>query len=194
MPEPVLPQWASQDVIDPLSGQYNVVEPPLEVKQEGWRLGEKPNRQWWNWFNRQTYECLAYLFDNLDFDADTIVPVWTGLTNQPTVNYFYYSKEGDRVYFTCHIIWAGNADSTNPLAMTNLPYAGKNAVGMLQMVPVLRGTGPTAPNNTLLGALVGAGGSTLQIYQNDLATGTGQNLVAKGNTGQLIITGFYFTD
>ena len=57
----VLPEWASQDVQNEESGQYNVVEPPTEVKQEGWTLGEKPNRQWWNWFNRQTYLWLQWL-------------------------------------------------------------------------------------------------------------------------------------
>ena len=33
MPEPtVLPEWAMQDILDDVSGQYNVVEPPLEKK------------------------------------------------------------------------------------------------------------------------------------------------------------------
>lgn len=195
VPKPAeLPQWASEDEIDQTSGQYNVVEPPLERKRLGWYLGEKPNRQWWNWLHRTTYDWLAYFNDNLDFDADTIVPVWQGLTVQPTTNYFYYSKEGDRIYFTCHIIWSGNADTTNALEMTNLPYPGKNAVGLLQMVPVLRGAGPTAPNGNLLGGLIGAGSSSLQIYQNDLTTGLGSPLTSKNNVGQLILTGFYFTD
>jgi hypothetical protein len=61
MSVPILPEWAKEDKNDPLSGQDNVVPPPDEVKLEGWRIGEKPNRQWWNWFNRQTYECLKDL-------------------------------------------------------------------------------------------------------------------------------------
>ena len=60
---PVLPEWAMQDVQDPISQQYNVVEPPLEVKKEGWSFQDTPNRQWWNWFNRQTYLCLKALRD-----------------------------------------------------------------------------------------------------------------------------------
>jgi hypothetical protein len=57
----VLPEWASLDVLDPTSGQYNVVEPPTEVKENGWALGEKPNRQWWNWFQRHCYLWLQWL-------------------------------------------------------------------------------------------------------------------------------------
>lgn len=61
MSAPILPEWATEDRIDDLSGQYNVATPPDEVKLEGWRIKEKPTRQWWNWFNRQTYECLKDL-------------------------------------------------------------------------------------------------------------------------------------
>ncbi len=57
----VLPQWATDDVQDPISQQFNVVEPPLEKKTDGWFLGEKPNRQWWNWLHRQAYLWLAWL-------------------------------------------------------------------------------------------------------------------------------------
>lgn len=57
----VYPQWASDDVQDPISQQYNVVEPPLEKKTDGWFLGEKPNRQWWNWFQRTVYDWILWL-------------------------------------------------------------------------------------------------------------------------------------
>lgn len=59
---PVLPQWASDDVVDPISGQNNVVEPPLEKKLEGWFYKEAPPRQWMNWLGRQTYLCLLEIF------------------------------------------------------------------------------------------------------------------------------------
>lgn len=57
----VYPQWASNDVQDPISQQFNVVEPPLEKKTDGWFLGEKPNRQWWNWFQRTVYDWILWL-------------------------------------------------------------------------------------------------------------------------------------
>lgn len=55
-----LPQWASIDQPSPDTGQFNVVEPPLEKKQYGWSI-EKPNRQWWNWLHRQAYVWLEWL-------------------------------------------------------------------------------------------------------------------------------------
>lgn len=57
----ILPQWATDDVQDPISQQYNVVEPPLEKKTDGWFFREKPNRQWWNWLHRQAYLWLQWL-------------------------------------------------------------------------------------------------------------------------------------
>lgn len=57
----VFPQWASDNVQDPISQQFNVVEPPLEKKTDGWFLGEKPNRQWWNWFQRTVYDWILWL-------------------------------------------------------------------------------------------------------------------------------------
>ena len=60
--KPVLyPQWASNDVQDPISLQFNVVEPPLEKKTDGYFLGEKPNRQWWNWALRTIYDWIRWL-------------------------------------------------------------------------------------------------------------------------------------
>lgn len=56
-----LPQWATNDVQDPISQQFNVVKPPNKKKTDGWFLGEKPNRQWWNWLHRQTYLWLQWL-------------------------------------------------------------------------------------------------------------------------------------
>lgn len=193
LPKPtVLPDWALDDVIDPISGQYNVVEPPTEKKLVGWNYLEKPNRQYWNWFQRQVSLWIAYFNENLDFDADTIVPVWTGLTNQPSVNYFYYSKEGDRVYFSCHITWSGNAVAT-PLTMTNLPFTVKNQLGLLQSAHVSRGSGPTNADGSVISVLFDAGTTNMRVWAEDPATGLGTDLIASA-IGQLIITGFYFIE
>ena len=62
IPQPTeFPEWAMQDILDPISGQYNVVEPPSEKKLEGWAFGEKPNRQFWNWFQRQSTLWIEFL-------------------------------------------------------------------------------------------------------------------------------------
>lgn len=57
----VYPEWASDDVQDPISLQYNVVEPTLERKKVGWLFLEKPNRQFWNWLHRVVYDWIVWL-------------------------------------------------------------------------------------------------------------------------------------
>jgi hypothetical protein len=57
----VLPQWAENDVVDPVSGQNNVLEPPTEKQDEGWDRLEFPPRQWFNWLGRYTYRWLQWL-------------------------------------------------------------------------------------------------------------------------------------
>jgi len=56
-----LPKWADTDVIDPVSGQYNVVEPPPEKQTNGWDRLEYPPRNWFNWLGRYTYRWLNWL-------------------------------------------------------------------------------------------------------------------------------------
>ncbi len=67
----LLPQWASEDQVDPASGQYNVVEPPIEVKEAGWTIKEKPNRQYWNWVGRTTYDNIAWLIQQESYSVTT---------------------------------------------------------------------------------------------------------------------------
>lgn len=68
-----LPMWAETDVLDPTSGQYNVVEPPTEKKTNGWSLGEQPARNFFNWLGRFTYRWLNYLSqqDSMKVVTDT---------------------------------------------------------------------------------------------------------------------------
>ena len=56
-----LPEWASSNVVDPVSGQNNVLEPPPEKKTNGWNRLEKPARNWFNWLGRVTHDWLAWL-------------------------------------------------------------------------------------------------------------------------------------
>lgn len=57
----VLPIWAVQDQVDPVSMQNNVLTPPPEKQQYGWDRQDFPPRNWFNWLARQTYFGLAYL-------------------------------------------------------------------------------------------------------------------------------------
>ena len=56
-----LPVWATDNVVDPISGQNNVTTPPAEKQQFGWSYGEQPPRNWFNWLGRYTYQWLAWL-------------------------------------------------------------------------------------------------------------------------------------
>jgi len=56
-----LPKWAENDVQDPVSGQYNVIEPPPEKQLSGWARLEFPPRNWFNWLARFTYRWLQWL-------------------------------------------------------------------------------------------------------------------------------------
>lgn len=188
----VLPEWALVTQYDGINGEPSVVNPPMEKKIVGWVRGEKPNRQYWNWFQQRVSEWIAYFDDNLDFDADFLVPVWTGLTNQPVENTFYYSRNGDKVFFSCHITWAGNAEAT-PLIMTNLPFVAKNPPQLLQSVHVSRGSGPTNAGGGIISALISGGSTDLRIWEESQSTGLGTGLIAS-EIGQLIISGFYFIE
>lgn len=205
LPRPtVLPKWAMEDQIDPISLQENVVEPPPERKLSGWTFQEKPNRQYWNWFQRQTSLWIEYFAENLDFDSDFFVPTISGINPDPSVlilNSAYYSKEGDRVYLSVNLIWNGNA-VTGPMVISNLPYTAKNAPGPFnQSMHITRGGGPTFPvqpgvfdNPGEISALISANTTNLTIWNVDFTTGVGAPVPNAGNSGQLIINGFYFIE
>lgn len=57
----VLPEWAVDDQVDPVSLSNNVLTPPPQLQQYGWPRGAFPPRNFFNWLGRQTYLWLAYL-------------------------------------------------------------------------------------------------------------------------------------
>jgi len=66
-----IPEWAVNDVVDPTSGQNNVVEPAGAIKLLGWDFKEKPPRQYFNWLARYTYLWCQYLDDSIDQELNT---------------------------------------------------------------------------------------------------------------------------
>ena len=65
MPAPSkYPRWATNDVQNPTSGEWNVVEPAEAKKDLGWDFKEYPPRQWFNWLARITNEWIEW-FDSL---------------------------------------------------------------------------------------------------------------------------------
>lgn len=198
---PVLPQWATDDIQNDISGQYNVVEPPTEKKLAGWELGEKPNRQWWNWLARQTYLCLEDLQTRVgdittDIDAPGIpfVPVFTGIDNI-TDNFGYYSRIGNKVYIQVHITFAGNT-LTSPISFT-VPFPSITQLGFFQTLDVSRIGLFTLPNGVKLYGLCFSGSSSVQLYGENFTTGAAgpvSGTPSPDNNGQLVISGFYYAE
>lgn len=77
----VLPEWAVQDIVDPVSMQNNVLTPPPEMQQYGWTRKQFPPRNWFNWLARYTYQWLAYLSQQ---DQQAVVTDGTG--SEPLFN------------------------------------------------------------------------------------------------------------
>lgn len=197
LPKPaLLPEWATEDQQNPISGQWNVVVPPDEKKLSGWTLGEKPNRQWWNWFNRTVFDWIAYLDSIFGSSAasQTITPNWDGLTVQPSVNFFYYSLVGDKCFINGNIQWSGNADTTTTLRINNLPFRAKNISGYLQCIQVERGTAVTMPNGKTLYANLNANTTNLIFRETDLSAGSTIDTIDKGATGTLRFSGYYIIE
>jgi len=135
----VYPQWASNDVQDPISQQFNVVEPPLEKKTDGWFLGEKPNRQWWNWFQRTVYDWILWL-DQQQSQTVTTGAAGAGLFTTP--NALITIKAVDL------------ADPTKYYQATGIKLAGvapQFAAGSVQSSGLALGVGTTSGNQPITG-------------------------------------------
>lgn len=195
---PVLPEWATQDIQNDESGQFNVVEPPPEKKLAGWALGEKPNRQWWNWLQRQTYLCLDYLFTqvatidaNINNPATAFSPVVNGLDNID-VNLMYYSRQGDRVFIQYHLSYVGNT-LTSPISF-GLPFPANDDTDFLQYLSVSRAGAITLPNGLALSAEILSSATFANLHGENLTTGTGSAVSGIAGNGQLCIHGFYYAE
>lgn len=55
------PRWATVPSLDPVVGGSNVVEPPEQLKDDGWARKQKPPANHQNWLHNLTYLWLEYL-------------------------------------------------------------------------------------------------------------------------------------
>ena len=55
-----LPRWATEEAVNPVTGQNNVIEPPEEKKDKGWEFKEFPPRNWFNWLFTTIYQWLRH--------------------------------------------------------------------------------------------------------------------------------------
>lgn len=77
----VFPDIALNDVNNGLLGAPNVQEPPTDLKNEGWDYGQKPEREYFNWYGRITNNWLKYV----DEGVTTILPALiSALTSRVT--------------------------------------------------------------------------------------------------------------
>jgi len=68
-----LPEFAISDVVSPISGKPNVVEPDANHKTGGWSFGEFPARGFMNWIHRLTYQWIKYFDDTfVNLEAGTV--------------------------------------------------------------------------------------------------------------------------
>lgn len=88
----VHPDFAMDDVLDPVSGQPNVVQPSAPKQGTGWSRYEKPPRQYMNWLHRTTAQWIRWL----EGKADQIVSA----TSAPTPDTLMERDEDGRAQVT----------------------------------------------------------------------------------------------
>lgn len=62
----ILPRWATDDVVNPTSGQNNVDTPSAAQMDLGWDFKQKPPRQFFNYLARYTHDWCEYVDDTID--------------------------------------------------------------------------------------------------------------------------------
>ncbi len=93
------PQWATDangndnDVVNPTSGQNNVVEPPAAKKLLGWDFKEKPPRNWFNWLARLTAQWLKWL-DEQTAETGKVSASTADLSGSPSFDFEYRRQFG----------------------------------------------------------------------------------------------------
>lgn len=81
-----LPELATLDVANGILGANNVQEPPTELKEEGWDFGQKPEREFFNWYGRYYYLWAGWFDQEVDTLKDKVAFLETSTKN--TRNYF----------------------------------------------------------------------------------------------------------
>jgi hypothetical protein len=90
------PNWATEDQVDPVSLQNNVLTPPSEKQLEGFARLEFPPRNWFNWLFRTINDWIIW-FDQIL--SQGVVTLGTGQTMFDAVNgglaYIYVVDTGN---------------------------------------------------------------------------------------------------
>ena len=149
----VYPEWASEDVIDPTSGQNNVVTPPSEKMTNGWDLREFPPRQWFNWLGRYTYLWIQYLDQQ---SQTTQVNDGTGASS----TFPNFAVGG---LATLSVVDAGNP-ANSYFGMAYIPPNPGSPVTLIQIGPAV----PTFSTISITGVVTVSGGTGPYVMQGTL--------------------------
>lgn len=149
-----IPRWAMDDVPDPITGQPNVVTPPLEKQDNGWLSGEFPPRQWFNWLGRFTAQWIEYLSTQ---QAQSVVVDNTG--TEPAFN---VTTGGMAIVYVI--------DTTTPAnSYHGIAYIPPNPVSPIT-VTKLGGTTLTVSTISVSGVITAASGSGNYIIYGQMKT------------------------
>jgi len=97
-----IPEWAISDVVNPTSGQNNVVEPTAPQKNLGWDFKEKPPRQYFNWLQRLNYLWITWfdsLLDQAVKETSDVKFKTLTLTNPAANSLIFKNATKDVLYF-----------------------------------------------------------------------------------------------
>lgn len=96
---PQIPNWATNNIVDPTSGQPNVVTPPPEKQTYGWSFKEFPPRQWFNWLGRYTAQWINWFNQQ---ESQSVVTDGNGLglflTDTALITLYAVSKNNPTSY------------------------------------------------------------------------------------------------
>lgn len=88
MSRPIVhPEFALNNVNDPISGKPNISEPSQSLKDSGWTRRQKPYRQHFNWLHKTTNDWIVWLDSLIDSNitaASTIIDQSLKTTDSPT--------------------------------------------------------------------------------------------------------------
>lgn len=148
------PVWATDNRVDPISGQNNVTTPPNEKQQYGWNFNEQPPRNWFNWLGRYTYTWLAWL-DQQESQSRVV-------DNAGTTPAFDIVTGGMAIVYVI--------DTTTPAnSFHGIAYIPPNPVSPVT-VTKLGGTTLTVSTISVTGIITAAGGSGNYIIYGQMKT------------------------
>lgn len=128
-----IPDWATELVSDPVSGQVSRLTPPIEKQENGWLRLERPPYNWMNWLQWLAGRWIRWVAESnvvTDGNGDGVAPVDDAIVILYAVNmsdvseYLHavgYKEEGEDVVFT---VIANNVLGLGTAVGSNQPITG----------------------------------------------------------------------